>query len=128
MRDDYRDKKCIFATKFGIIMMHLRTLRLLILLAICSLCIHLNAQTESVYDGTVHYFWTGDGKHVRYGLMDTVGNVLCRPSFSQIGVSYFDLKSGPVPAAKGRKWGFINHRGQVVWQHKDKYPIEILRL
>jgi hypothetical protein len=98
--------------------------------------------------------------------MDTAGNVICRPSFSQIGVPYFDLKSEPVPAAKGRKWGFINkkgewvipphfsdaghfygglayvilsddpkdrrsgcinHHGQVVWQHKDKYPIEIWR-
>ncbi len=138
--------------------MNLRTLRLLILLAICSLCIHLNAQTDSVYDGTVHYFWTGDGNHVRYGLMDTTGNFICRPSFSQIGVPYFEY--GPVPAAKGRKWGYINakgdwvipplfadanhfhgglayvilsndpkdrrsgyinHHGQVVWQHKDKY-------
>lgn len=109
-------------------MIDLRALRLLIPLAICSLCIQLNAQTDSAYDGFVHPFWTGDGNHVRYGLMDTTGNVICRPSFSQIGVPYFDLKSEPVPAAKGRKWGFINHRGQVVWQHKDKYPIEILRL
>jgi hypothetical protein len=46
--------------------------------------------------------------------MDTVGNVICRPSFSQIGVPYFDLKSGPVPAAKGRKWGFINTKGEWV--------------
>ena len=116
-----------FATKFGIIMMNLRTLRLLMPLAICSLCIHLDAQTDSVYDGFVHHFWTGDGDHVRYGLMDTAGNVICRPSFSRIGVSYFDLKSGPVPAAKGRKWGYINHCGQAVWQHKDKCPIEIWR-
>ena len=110
-----------FATKFGIIMMNLRTLRLLILLAICSLCIHLNAQTDSVYDGTVHYFWTGDGNHVRYGLMDTTGNVIRRPSFSQIGVPYFDLKSEPVPAAKGRKWGFINTKGEWVVRPQFEY-------
>ncbi len=102
-------------------MMNLRTLRLLILLAICSLCIHLNAQTDSVYDGTVHYFWTGDGNHVRYGLMDTTGNVICRPSFSQIGVPYFDLKSEPVPAAKGRKWGFINTKGEWVVRPQFEY-------
>ena len=101
--------------------MNLRTLRLLILLAICSLCIHLNAQTDSVYDGTVHYFWTGDGNHVRYGLMDTTGNVICRPSFSQIGVPYFDLKSEPVPAAKGRKWGFINTKGEWVVRPQFEY-------
>lgn len=101
--------------------MNLRTLRLLILLAICSLCIHLNAQTDSVYDGTVHYFWTGNGNHVRYGLMDTTGNVICRPSFSQIGVPYFDLKSEPVPAAKGRKWGFINTKGEWVVRPQFEY-------
>lgn len=101
--------------------MNLRTLRLLILLAICSLCIHLNAQTDSVYDGTVHYFWTGDGNHVRYGLIDTTGNVICRPSFSQIGVPYFDLKSEPVPAAKGRKWGFINTKGEWVVRPQFEY-------
>lgn len=102
-------------------MINFRTLRLLIPLAICSLCIQLNAQTDSVYDGTVHYFWTGDGNHVRYGLMDTAGNVICRPSFSQIGVPYFDLKSGPVPAAKGRKWGFINTKGEWVVRPMFEY-------
>lgn len=102
-------------------MMTLRTLRLLILLAICSLCIQLNAQTDSAYDGFVHPFWTGDGNHVRYGLMDTAGNVICRPSFSQIGVPYFDLKSGPVPAAKGRKWGYINAKGEWVVRPMFEY-------
>lgn len=107
--------------KYIIIMINLRTLRLLIPLAICSLCIQLNAQTDSVYDGTVHYFWTGDGNHVRYGLMDTAGNVICRPSFSQIGVPYFDLKSEPVPATKGRKWGFINTKGEWVVRPQFEY-------
>ena len=135
-------------------------------LAFCCLGLQLDAQTDSAYDGFVHPFWTGDSNHARYGLMDTAGNVICRPSFSQIGAPFFDFKSGPVPAAKGRKWGFINpkgewvvrpqfsdanhfhgglayvilsddpkdrrsgyinHRGQVVWQFKDKYPVEILR-
>ena len=77
-----------FATEIHNIMINFRTLRLLIPLAICSLCIQLNAQTDSVYDGTVHYFWTGDGNHVRYGLMDTAGNVICRQSFSQIGAPF----------------------------------------
>lgn len=107
--------------KYIIIMINFRTLRLLIPLAICSLCIQLNAQTDSVYDGTVHYFWTGDGNHVRYGLMDTAGNVICRPSFSQIGVPYFDLKSEPVPATKGRKWGFINTKGEWVVRPQFEY-------
>ena len=94
--------------------MNLRVLRLFIALVICSLCLHLNAQTDSVYIGGVHHFWTGNGKHVRYGLTDTSGNVICRPTFSQIGVPYFDFKSGPAPAAKGRKWGYINAKGEWV--------------
>lgn len=107
--------------KYEIIMIDLRALRLLIPLAICSLCIHLNAQTDSVYDGTVHYFWTGDGNHVRYGLMDTTGNIICRPSFSQIGAPFFDFKSGPVPAAQGRKWGYINAKGEWVVRPMFEY-------
>jgi len=58
---------------------------------------------------------------VRYGLMDTTGNVICRPSFSQIGVPYFDLKSEPVPATKGRKWGFINTKGEWVVRPQFEY-------
>ena len=102
-------------------MMNLRTLRLLIPLALCCLGLQLNAQTDSVYDGAVHYFWTGDGNHVRYGLMDTTGNVICRPTFSQIGAPSFDFKSGPVPAAKGRKWGFINTKGEWVVRPQFEY-------
>ncbi len=102
-------------------MINFRTFRLLIPLAICSLCIHLNAQKDSVYEGPVHHFWTGYGNHVRYGLMDTTGNIICRPTFSQIGVPYFDLKSEPVPAAKGRKWGFINTKGEWVVRPQFEY-------
>ena len=102
-------------------MTNLRTFRLLILFAIYSLCLQLNAQTDSVYDRVVHFFWTVNGNHVRYGLMDTTGNVICRPSFSQIGVPYFDLKSEPVPAAKGRKWGFINTKGEWVVRPQFEY-------
>jgi hypothetical protein len=53
--------------------------------------------------------------------MDTAGNVLCRPTFSQIGVPYFDLKSEPVPAAKGRNWGFINTKGEWVVRPQFEY-------
>lgn len=102
-------------------MINLRILRLLIPLTICSLCIHLNAQTDSVYDGYVHLFWTGYGNHARYGLMDTTGNVICQPTFSQIGAPFFDFKSGPVPATKGRKWGFINTKGEWVVRPQFEY-------
>ena len=147
--------------------MKLRALRLFISLAICSLCLNLNAQTDPAYDGFVHHFWTGNGNHVRCGLLDTAGNIICRPSFAKFGAPFFDSELGPLPTTKGRKWGYINtkgewvirpqfadadhfygglayvilsdnpkdrrsgyinHRGQIVWQRKDKYPIEILRL
>ena len=39
------------------------------------------------------------------------------------GLAYVILSNDP----KDRRSGYINHRGQVVWQHKDKYPIEIWR-
>ena len=81
-------------------------------LAFCCLGLQLDAQTDSVYEGPVHHFWTEYGNHARFGLMDTSGNVICQPTFSQIGVPYFEY--GPVPAAKGRKWGFINPKGEWV--------------
>lgn len=92
--------------------MNIRFFRLLMPLAFCCLGLQLDAQTDSVYEGPVHHFWTEYGNHARFGLMDTSGNVICQPTFSQIGVPYFEY--GPVPAAKGRKWGFINPKGEWV--------------
>lgn len=100
-------------------MMNIRFFRLLMPLVLCCLGLQLDAQTDSVYEGPVHHFWTGYGNHARYGLMDTSGNVICQPTFSQIGVPYFEY--GPVPAAKGRKWGFINPKGEWVVRPQFEY-------
>ena len=101
--------------------MKLRALRLFISFAICSLCLNLNAQTDPVYDGFVHHFWTGNGNHVRCGLLDTAGNIICRPSFAKFGAPFFDSELGPLPATKGRKWGYINTKGEWVVRPQFEY-------
>ena len=107
--------------KLGIIIMKLRALRLFISLAICSLCLNLNAQTDPAYDGFVHHFWTGNGNHVRCGLLDTAGNIICRPSFAKFGAPFFDSELGPLPTTKGRKWGYINTKGEWVIRPQFEY-------
>ena len=107
--------------KLGIFIMKLRALRLFISLAICSLCLNLNAQTDPVYDGFVHHFWTGNGNHVRCGLLDTAGNIICRPRFAKFGAPFFDSELGPLPTTKGRKWGYINTKGEWVVRPQFEY-------
>ena len=64
----------------------------------------------------------------RWGYINKKGEWVIPPHFSDAdhfygGLAYVILSDDP----KDRRSGYINHRGQVVWQHKDKYPIEVWR-
>ena len=64
----------------------------------------------------------------RWGYINKKGKWVIPPQFSDAnhfhgGLAYVILSDDP----KDRRSGYINHRGQVVWQFKDKYPVEILR-
>ena len=64
----------------------------------------------------------------KWGYINKKGKWVILPQFSDAnhfhgGLAYVILRDDP----KDRRSGYINHRGQVVWQHKDKYPIDILR-
>ena len=64
----------------------------------------------------------------RWGYINKKGKWVIPPQFSDAnhfhgGLAYVILRDDP----KDRRSGYINLRGQVVWQFKDKYPVEILR-
>ena len=64
----------------------------------------------------------------RWGYINKKGEWVIPPQFADAdhfygGLAYVILSDDP----KDRRSGYINHRGQVVWQFKDKYPVEILR-